>query len=47
MNQIAALLREGALRPFISHVFSFEEIGKAHELLASGKTTGKLVLKAP
>lgn len=46
MKQIAELLREGALRPFISHIFSFEEIGKAHELLAGAKTKGKLVMKA-
>ncbi len=45
MQQIADLLEQGALHPHISHVFTFEEIGKAHELLASGKTNGKLVMK--
>jgi NADPH:quinone reductase-like Zn-dependent oxidoreductase len=47
MNKIAELLKEGALHVHVSHVFTFEGIGKAHELLASGKTKGKLVLKAP
>ena len=45
MQQIAELLRQGELHPHVSHVFNFEEIGKAHEILASGKTKGKLVLK--
>lgn len=47
MRQIAELLKEGVLHPFISHIFSFGEIGKAHEMLASGKTKGKLVMQAP
>jgi NADPH:quinone reductase-like Zn-dependent oxidoreductase len=46
MQQIAALLEQGKLHSHVSQVFSFEEIGKAHEILASGKAKGKLVLKA-
>ena len=45
MQQIAELLKQGELHPHVSHVFNFEEIEKAHEILASGKTKGKLVLK--
>jgi NADPH:quinone reductase-like Zn-dependent oxidoreductase len=45
MKQVADLLKQGALHPHISQVFNFEEIGKAHEILASGKTKGKLVMK--
>jgi NADPH:quinone reductase-like Zn-dependent oxidoreductase len=47
MQQIASLLEQGKLHSHVSQVFSFEEIGKAHEILASGKAKGKLVLKAP
>jgi NADPH:quinone reductase-like Zn-dependent oxidoreductase len=47
MQQIADLLKKGEVRPHISQVFSFEEIGKAHDMLASGKTKAKLVMKAP
>lgn len=47
MRHIADMLKSGAIRPHISHVYSFEEIGKAHEVLASGKTKGKLVMTAP
>ena len=47
MQQIASLLAQGKLHSHVSQVFSFEEIGKAHEILASGKAKGKLVLKAP
>jgi len=44
MDRIAALLQKGAIRPYVSQKFSFEEISKAHELLESGKVKGKLVL---
>jgi NADPH:quinone reductase-like Zn-dependent oxidoreductase len=47
MQQIADLLKQGILRSYVSQVFSFEEIKKAHEILASGKAKGKLVMKAP
>jgi NADPH:quinone reductase-like Zn-dependent oxidoreductase len=45
MRQIAQMLQQGALHPHISHVFSFEQIKEAHEMLASGNTKGKLVMK--
>jgi putative PIG3 family NAD(P)H quinone oxidoreductase len=35
----------GRLRPVVERVFSFEEIGAAHELLASDATFGKVVLR--
>jgi NADPH:quinone reductase-like Zn-dependent oxidoreductase len=45
MREIARLLNEGALHSCVSQVFSFEEIKRAHEILASGKAKGKLVMK--
>lgn len=47
MQQLAALLEKGVLRSHVSQKFSFEEIKKAHALLESGKTKGKLVLAPP
>lgn len=43
-RQIAGLLEKGALRSYISETFSFNEMGKAHEKVATGKTRGKIVV---
>ena len=44
-KSIAALLAQGALRSDVSHTFRFEEIGLAHEQVATGKTQGKIVVR--
>jgi NADPH:quinone reductase-like Zn-dependent oxidoreductase len=44
-RQIAGLLEKGALRSRISEIFSFDEMGKAHQKIAAGKTRGKIVVK--
>lgn len=45
LKRIASLVDKGILKPFIdSQQFSFEDIGKAHALLESGKAFGKVVI---
>ena len=44
MQNVAALLRSGAIRSHISGEFAFEEMAKAHELIESGRTVGKIVV---
>ncbi|MEV7612454.1 NADP-dependent oxidoreductase [Streptomyces sp. NPDC089799] len=44
MAEIAALAADGRLRPHIAGTFPLAEAGKAHELSASGRTVGKIVL---
>ena len=44
-RQIAGLLEKGALRSNLSETFSFDEMGKAHQKIATGKTRGKIVVK--
>lgn len=44
MQQLAALLEKGAIKPHISHHFSFEEIAEAHQQIETGRTRGKIVL---
>ena len=44
-RRIVPLFESGRLQPVIDRVFSFAEIGAAHELLASDATFGKLVLR--
>lgn len=44
MRHIAGLLEKGALRSHIPETFSFTEMGKAHEKVATGKTRGKIVV---
>jgi NADPH:quinone reductase-like Zn-dependent oxidoreductase len=44
MQQVADLLKSGALKPHISQVFAFEDMGKAHLQLESHRTVGKLVV---
>ncbi|MEM0939125.1 MAG: NADP-dependent oxidoreductase [Bacteroidota bacterium] len=41
---IAGLLKNGAIKPHISKVFSFDEMRKAHEQLESGRTVGKVIV---
>jgi NADPH:quinone reductase-like Zn-dependent oxidoreductase len=47
MRHVAALLEKGALRSYLSDTFPFNEISKAHEKVATGKTRGKIVVTVP
>lgn len=45
LKRIANLVDEGHIKPLIdSQRFSFEEVGKAHALLESGKAVGKVII---
>lgn len=45
LKQIAQIVDEGKLKPLIDpHQFTLEEVAKAHELLESGKSKGKIVV---
>lgn len=44
MQQLAQLLQQGILKPYISHQFSFDEMAKAHQQIETGKTRGKLIV---
>lgn len=45
LKRIADLVDKGALKPLIdSQQFSFDDVGKAHALLESGKALGKVVI---
>ncbi|MCF6132789.1 NADP-dependent oxidoreductase [Flavobacterium wongokense] len=44
INTIASLLQSNILTPYISHQYSFEEIGAAHTQMESGSTVGKIVV---
>lgn len=44
MQQLAGLLEKGKLRSHVSRVFSFEEMGKAHLQVETGRTKGKVVV---
>lgn len=45
MKQVAALLEKGIIKAHVSAVYSFEEIGKAHQQIETGSTKGKIVIK--
>lgn len=45
MNEIAKLLATGALRSVIAKTFALEEMAEAHELVATSRTVGKIVVK--
>jgi NADPH2:quinone reductase len=42
--ELLALWRRGALRPVVGAEFSLDQVNEAHELIASRKSTGKVVL---
>jgi NADPH:quinone reductase-like Zn-dependent oxidoreductase len=44
LEKLAALVEGGKVRPHIQHVFPLERIIDAHDLIARGSTTGKIVL---
>ena len=45
MEHIASLLEKGILKPYISHVFQFDEMAQAHLQIETGRTIGKVVVK--
>lgn len=45
MDQLACLLKKGALRVHISGIYSLDEIQDAHRQIESGHTVGKIVVK--
>ncbi|WP_374165285.1 NADP-dependent oxidoreductase [Arcticibacter sp. MXS-1] len=44
MKEIAALLEQGIIRPYISKIFDFSDMKAAHELQESGRVRGKVVV---
>jgi NADPH:quinone reductase-like Zn-dependent oxidoreductase len=46
LNQISSWLAEGKIIPSAVTVFPIDQVGKAHELIQSGQTSGKLVINA-
>ncbi|MFE6865247.1 NADP-dependent oxidoreductase [Kitasatospora sp. NPDC057692] len=44
LEAIARLVDEGRIRPHIAETFPLEEAAKAHELIGTGRTQGKIVL---
>lgn len=44
MKEIAGLLADGIIKPYISHFYTFEDIPKAHTQIETGKTKGKIVI---
>jgi NADPH:quinone reductase-like Zn-dependent oxidoreductase len=45
LEEIAALIDDGEIKPVVENVFSLSEAHKAHDLIQSGHTRGKIVLK--
>ncbi|MDX2291016.1 MULTISPECIES: zinc-binding dehydrogenase [Streptomyces] len=44
MEAIATLIDAGRIRPHVSATLPLEDAAKAHELVGSGRTRGKVVL---
>ncbi|OLE25281.1 MAG: NADPH:quinone reductase [Catenulispora sp. 13_1_20CM_3_70_7] len=44
LEALAELVDSGRLRPYVEHVLPLAEVAKAHELVESGRTRGKIVL---
>ncbi|MDT0606862.1 NADP-dependent oxidoreductase [Croceitalea rosinachiae] len=44
METLAGLLENGSIKPHISNTFNFNNMGKAHLQLESGRTVGKVVV---
>ncbi|MBN9298806.1 MAG: NADP-dependent oxidoreductase [Filimonas sp.] len=44
MQEIATLLEQGKLRSHVSRIFPFEEMKAAHEVIASGRAQGKIII---
>ena len=47
LGELTGLVEGGKVRPLVhEEVFDFQEAGRAHEALESGKVTGKVALRA-
>lgn len=44
MDVLAGCLSQGIIKPYVSEVFNFNEMGKAHLQVESGRTVGKVVV---
>ncbi|MGW5648095.1 NADP-dependent oxidoreductase [Saccharopolyspora sp. NPDC003752] len=44
LERMAGLVAAGKLSPHVARTFPLEDVAKAHELVAAGSTTGKIVL---
>lgn len=44
MSELMELYKEGVFKPLVKHSFKFDQIAKAHELLESRKSIGKIVV---
>jgi NADPH2:quinone reductase len=44
VDELLALWRRGALRPVVGAQYPLEQANEAHDLIASRKSTGKVVL---
>jgi NADPH2:quinone reductase len=44
-ERVVPLFESGQLKPVVGHVFSFDDIRAAHELMESNQTFGKIVLR--
>ena len=44
MEQLAALLKDGKLKPAVSQRYAFEQMPEAHRQIEAGKTKGKIVV---
>jgi NADPH:quinone reductase-like Zn-dependent oxidoreductase len=44
MRGLSALVEAGQLTPHVGETYALDEVAKAHESLATGRTTGKIVL---
>lgn len=44
MEQLAKLLKDGRLKPHVSHQFSLDHIANAHQQIETGRTRGKVVI---
>ena len=44
-ERVIPLFESGQLKPVVGHVFRFDEIRAAHELMESNQTFGKIVLR--
>ncbi|MCE7039601.1 NADP-dependent oxidoreductase [Dyadobacter sp. CY312] len=45
MRHIASMLETGVLKPYVSHIFEFDEMAKAHLQIETGHTMGKVVVR--
>lgn len=45
MEQLAALLKNQELKPYLSHEYSFDQIAQAHQQIETGKTRGKVIVQ--